>query len=80
MASKQSISEKIDTSEKERWGSILHHRICSYVKIYTSFLCYATYLFVAHRNLVSAFDLRLNKWSKNFEFDDTVRCISLNNP
>ena len=80
MASKQRYADKIDQNIDARWKTVVHSRISSHVKLYTSFLCYSTYFLVAHRNMVSVYDLRKNTWGINFEYDDIVRCLSLNNP
>ena len=62
---------------KDRWKLVVHYRVSNYLKLYSCFLCYSTYFLVSHRNFVSVFDLKTNKWQQNIEFDDFVQCLAL---
>ena len=47
------------------------------MKVFTDFLMFSNFLLVSHRNLVSAFDIKKKSWEHEFEFDDIVRCLTL---
>ena len=75
MSSKEDV--KIKGLQQEHWEYIIHNRVSAHVKLFTDFLMFSNYLLVAHRNLVSAFDIRKKTWEYEFEFDDIVRCMTL---
>ena len=71
--------KKIKEGEK-KWGIVLHRRIANYFKIYTTICNFANFILVAHRNMISVFDMNdpQKKWIDNIEvFDEPIRCISV---
>ena len=75
MSSKEDV--KLKGLQQENWDNIIHNRVAGHVKIFTDFLMFSNFLLVSHRNLVSAFDIKKKSWEFEFEFDDVVRCLTL---
>ena len=73
MTSKQEFKPKEDNN---RWKLIVQNRMSNYLKLYSCFRMYSTYFLVAHRNLVSVFDLKTKEWQQNMEFDDFVQYLA----
>ena len=73
MTSKQEFKPK---EGKNRWKLIVQNRMRNYLKLYSCFRMYSTYFLVAHRNLVSVFDLKTKEWQQNMEFDDFVQYLA----
>jgi len=48
----------------QSWSTIIHRRVAKYLKVFTCFLFYSTFFLVAHRNMVSIFDLNAKKFKK----------------
>ena len=42
----------------ESWNQVMHRRFSQYVKLYTEMVNFSTFLIVAHRNLISMYDMR----------------------
>ena len=51
----------------------LQLRLGQFVKLYSSFIYHANYMFVSHRNIVSVYDVKHDDWKLHQEFSDTVR-------
>ena len=43
-----------------KWNYVLHKRISNFVKLYTNIINFSIYMLVAHRNMVSVFDMTQN--------------------
>ena len=47
----------------ESWDSVIHRRFSNYVKLYTDMVMFGTYLIIAHRNLISLYNMgHDNRW------------------
>ena len=77
MSSKEEV--KMKGLQQEKWEYIIHNRVSRHVKIFTDFLMFSNYLLVAHRDIVSTFDIRKKEWDQDleFHFEDHIRCMTL---
>ena len=77
MSSKEEV--KMKGLLEEKWEYIIHNRVSRHVKIFTDFLIFSNYLLVAHRDIVSAFNIRTKQWDRDleFQFEDHIRCMTL---
>lgn len=59
-----------------KWNDIKSKRVSAYMRLYSSFCQLVSYFMIAHRNIVSIFDLSTEKWSHHV-YEDTVRYVGL---
>ena len=66
----------------ESWNQVMHRRFSQYVKLYTEMVNFSTFLIVAHRNLISMYDMRAENpdegWVDTKKISDNfVRSINI---
>ena len=44
----------------DKWNIVLHKRVSNFMKLYTSIINFSMYMLVAHRNMISVFDMTQN--------------------
>ena len=63
---------------QRKWDIVLHRRIADYFKIYTTILNFANFILVAHRNMISVYDMNNAAWDPHVKkFDDPIRVMSV---
>ena len=71
-------SSKEMRNGQKKWDIVLHRRISDYFKIYTSIINFANFIIVAHRNLISIFNMNNNDWEPHVStFKEPIRVISV---
>ena len=61
--------------DNEKWKYVLHHRIAKHFCIYSQILNFSMHMVVAHRNMISIFDMSKGEaeeasWTDTVQFEE----------
>ena len=62
-------------SRNKYWKSLSLNKLNQSVKIFTTFCLFFTKMVVAHNNIVSTYDIILNKWEQHIVLEAPVKSI-----
>ena len=69
------VMEKRGHFVEDKWNMVALSNIKSFAKLITTMYMYKSSFLVSHANVISVYDLRLNRWVQHLKMNDEVAKI-----
>jgi len=64
-----------ERARKVAWSGIVDNKVSQSVKLFTTFMLFFTKMIVAHHNILSVYDIVLNRWTNHYALPAPIRTV-----